>query len=268
LAKLFIIFINYQYFYKWKLPAYMKKPIFLLFIVTLIAVQIIAQPSASKFSAEVLIGGSFPVGKFGDKSVSQLYANEFSGWAEPGPAVQLSLNYRLGTLYGISLVFGGQENKEDANSLNDFYNGAVGGSDTYSTNPDQWKIGRILAGGYLRIPVSNSNNVFLQPKLLAGILKTGIPGYSLTISTMSNGMLVDEGTEKLPSVSLPWAFCYQLGAGLAWDLTPRTSLSLDMNYFHSEPSSKNTAYASQSLGNGTKFPVAGINLMAGAGIRF
>ena len=126
----------------------MRKPIFLLFIVTLITAQIIAQPYASKFSAEVLIGGSFPVGKFGDKSVSQLYANEFSGWAEPGPAVQLSLNYRLGTLYGISLVFGGQENKEDANSLNNFYM-KYGGNDTYSTNPDQWKIGRILAGGYL-----------------------------------------------------------------------------------------------------------------------
>jgi hypothetical protein len=53
-----------------------------------------------------------------------------------------------------------------------------------------------------------------------------------------------------------------------WDLAPRTSLSLDMNYFHSEPSSKNTAYASQSSGNGTKFPVAGINLMAGRELDF
>ncbi len=245
----------------------MKKPIFLLFIVTLITVRIVAQSSASKFSAEVLVGGSFPVGKFGDKSVSQLYAKEFSGWAEPGPAVQLSLNYQLETLYGISVVFGAQENKEDANSLNNFFR-EYGGNDTYSTNPEHWKIGKILAGGYLRIPVSSNNNVFLQPKLLAGILKTAIPGYSLAFYALSNGTLVPEGTEKLPSVSLPWAFCYQLGAGLAWDLTPRTFLSLDLNYFHSGPSSKNTAYATQSTGNGTKFPVAGINLMAGAGIRF
>src|SRR5215210_3352380 len=73
----------------------------------------LAQETNSKWSAEVLIGPSFPVGKFGSKD----YKDSSAALAKNGVGAAISLSYRISDKITIVLLAAGTRNKQDEEAL-------------------------------------------------------------------------------------------------------------------------------------------------------
>jgi hypothetical protein len=240
------------------------KSFLVIFIFFLGTIPAVSQNTDSKFSAEISFGASFPVGKFADKSNYQDTGSYLPGWAKTGPAIQLSFDYQIKKSYGLSLVFGGQENIQDANSLIDNYKRyAHNLSDSiyYEANVQHWQIGKILAGGFITMPLAKSGNLFLRPKLLIGALKTSVPGYSVSVYQIMNGAYYPSAYGSV----IPYSLNYKLNS--------RIYLTANLNYFHASPSRSYTLYSFATSPPSSKYydvqyPISSFNLMIGAGFKF
>ena len=151
----------------------MRKSFFLLSFLLQFSICLFAQLPENKFSAQISFGASVPIGKFGDKSISQDTGSTAAGWAKPGPTMQVALNYQVNKSFGFSLLLGGQQNKQDVNSVtNNFalHTSNPSDSNSYNTSVQDWKIGKILAGGFLSILISKNGALYFQPKLMAATI--------------------------------------------------------------------------------------------------
>jgi hypothetical protein len=230
-----------------------------------------AQQGVSKLSVEISTGLSLPVGKFGDKAINDTTTAESSGWAKPGPALQIALNYQIKKSFGVSLLLGGQLNKQDNKSVAaDQHRYLQGDSTLIVVSSKSWQIKKIMGGIYSPIPFSKS--LFFQPRILVGILKTSIPGFSYTTYSLQNGGQMLSGRGQNLSLPLPWAFCFQLDADLHKQLSAKTYLTFGVSYSYAEPKWKYTIYptpiATSGTGHTTKYPISSINAMVGLDYRF
>ena len=152
------------------------KKYFLLSQILLLSIYSKSQQPPSKLSVDASVGLSLPVGKFGDKSAFQFANNsaKVPGWANAGPALQLNINYQIQELYGISFLIGGQKNGQDKEALENQARQFNAPNGKFELTTNSWEIFRLMAGGYLKIPL-RANKSYFQPKSLGGILKTSIP---------------------------------------------------------------------------------------------
>jgi len=235
----------------------------------------VAQTKTSAFTGELKFGAAVPVGKFSNKALNIDGQSPSSGWAKLGPAVQVVINYALSKDYGLSLLFSGQQNKQDEKSVTNYLKSRFNypADASFSTNARQWKICEILVGGFIKIPFSGSDKLFFNVNARAGVLKTSLPGYSYTVYSTQNGMPVISGYGSQESQKLSWSFCYQLTTGLGVQCSSRLYASADIAYSHAAPAfhytsvtgfPDNPVYTEHK----TRFPVASVNLMAGIGYKF
>lgn len=232
-----------------------------------------AQQPGSKFSAQILFGVSLPVGKFANKSLTSDSISNASGLAKSGPALQIAFHYYVTKHFGLSLLVGAQENKQDPNSITNNMKQYYPDSFYFRAVTNYWKIGKILAGGNFKIPISTGSKFYFEPGLAAGIAKTSIPGFTFTATKaggLSNGFTIG-GSE--PEISLRWTFCYTLDAGFGWHLSKSIFISANINYFSSTPSRSYTIYPTNPpAGNGThyetNYPITSMAFFAGIGYWF
>ena len=253
----------------------MKKNIFLLLSFLHLMLHITAQTPEPKFSVKVLAGVSLPIGKFGDKSVYQDTGSTSLGWAKPGPAIQLAINYQVSKYFGVSLVLDGQENKQNANSVTNNYilhSHNLSDSDSYKTTVQAWKISKILAGGYFVIPFNKRGKLFFQPRITGGLLKTSFPGYSIIVYGLLNGVRVPGEVAATSSITLPWTFCYQAEASIVYRVNSKIHALVCLNYFHSAPRRSFDIYTfstpASSKHYDVSYPVSSIGICGGVGIDF
>jgi hypothetical protein len=252
----------------------MRKSVFQFFVLSQITIHCLAQQPIQKFTAEVLLGPSLPCGKFSDKSANPQNVDKASGWAMPGPALQIAGKYYFNKVYGVSLLAGWQENKQDAGAVTNNVKQGQPDSLSFKTTSKSWKTWKILAGGFLKIPISRGNKFYFQSSLMAGVLKTSVPGYSFLYYNSFNGSPNLLGGGAFSGRSLPLSFCYQAEAGVQWQFTQRVFFSSGINYFHSAPAWKYTYYpllfppSNNGTARETKYPVSGINIMFGIGASF
>lgn len=229
-----------------------------------------------KFFAGITLGPSFPMGKFANKN----FADTTAGLAMAGPSLSISAGYMITRSIGITVLFGGQENKMDPASITHWLNQKYGDTVGTYVATKNWKTGRILAGGVFKLPLSKGEKLFLQGKILAGMLKTAYPGYTYgygrvipNLNVLGNYSVID----SYPSISFDWAFCYQANAGVGYQLTRRIALTGDISYFHAAPKHKFDHYLVFNPSTNTfsdrgpwqmKYEVTSLNLMVGAEIRF
>lgn len=228
-----------------------------------------------KFFAGITLGPSFPMGKFANKN----FADTTAGLAKVGPSLNVTAGYMFTPSIGVMVLFGGQENKMDPNSITSYLNQRYGDSvGTYAATKS-WKTGRILAGGVFKFPLSKGEKLFFQGKILAGLLKTTYPDYNYAYGQVIPG-IGNPGNYNVrvfaASTPLDWAFCYQANAGLGWQLNRHISLVGDLSYFHAEAHHKYDHYLVFNPG-GTptdhgpwqkKYEVASLNLSVGAEFYF
>jgi len=94
-----------------------------------------------------------------------------------------------------------------------------------------------MAGPVVDLPLSSRGPVALRIKLLAGVLKTSLPGYSYTASVPPGSSFSGfSGYYRTNSpIGLPWAFSYQAEAGIRWRLTRQIDLVGNAGWFHAQP---------------------------------
>jgi hypothetical protein len=235
-----------------------------------------AQKTDPKFFAGVSFGASFPTGKFAGKNQQDTIA----GLAKPGPSLSISLGYMFTPKIGVAVLFGGQENGQDAGSFGNTLRQEYGDSVLYKVTTHYWKTGRILAGPVFKIPMTKDKKLVFESKILAGILKTSTPAYSYAygFSNLYPGYPFYTNSVTFGSIPMNTAFCYQLNAGLEYRITKMISLVSDLSYFRAAPLYKFAHYYYNfNLTNGTfsdrgpyqrKFDVSTVNAMVGAEIRF
>jgi hypothetical protein len=210
-----------------KKPLLPKKTFLLMFLLLAVVVGQ-AQDKFSHWSMGLSAGPAFPVGGYADKS-STVGLGSGAGHAKTGFSAEIYGLYRFDRHFGAALLAGGQENAigSPANQLlNPGFNGIV----THNYN---WKIGRILGGAVFDQPLSAQGRFSLRVRLLAGMLKTGIPGYSYTLYGLGNGTTIGGG--KASNIAMPWAFAYQADAGLTYKLSRGLSLVANTGYAGASP---------------------------------
>lgn len=237
-----------------------KNFLLLIFLLSLALVQ--AQDKFSHWSMGLATGPAFPVGGFADKSGNVGLGNG-AGFAKTGITAEIYGLYRFSRHFGVALIASGQENAvgNPAHTiLSPGFNGIV-------THNYDWKIGRILGGPVFDQPLSAQGRLSLRVRLLAGILKTGIPGYSYTLNDRTGG--VSTGGGKAPTLGLPWAFAYQADAGLSYKLPRGISLVANTGYAGATPGQTfyymifdNNSYYTSGVGK-RKAPTGAVRLQAG-----
>lgn len=264
----------------------MKKTTALCLLLTCVLATQAQSPSPKKqrrFFADLTMGASIPVGRFVDKDIS--YANNStSGLAGPGPAAQLSAGYFFHPRLGVMVLAGMQWNTQDAGAYERMVkqtNGDTANTSVHARTYD-WQVFRLMAGPVLDLPLSPKGLFSLRVKLLAGALKTAIPGYSYTFSTGTSPQNSSAGMVSMGdrSVSLPWAFCYQAEAGLRIRITDDIYLAGDVGWFQGR-----TFHAYHQIvvnGNGPVlvgnvqeyttakqyYPISDLHAQAGVEVRF
>ncbi|HEV8084421.1 MAG TPA: hypothetical protein VGP55_14535 [Chitinophagaceae bacterium] len=231
--------------------------------------KLIAQKNNSKFFTEIKVGASLPVSKFSDKTFTNSpWDNNPSGLAKTGLNINLSLGYHLNKSTGILILLGNTFNKQDAASYKNYLT-QINGNGRNEVSTNSWKIFKVMAGGFYEIPFSTSSKLKFQSKITAGICKTAIPGYSYTLYDQ-NGML--QGAFTQAKTSLPSAFCYQLSAGINYQINSRIDLLFDVSYCNSNPQinysyNPNFPDPGPSISGKRKYNLSSVNVMAGIGIK-
>jgi hypothetical protein len=251
----------------------MVKYIFIYGLFLASPITVTAQAATKSFYLELAIGSFFSVGKFANKTYTPTYNilnNNPSGLAKTGAGISLSLGYRINKSASVILILGGSQNKQDVKPYENYLKQQYGNNITTSVSTGNWKIGRIMAGGSLSIPVTKAGKLYVLPKIFAGICKTTIPGYSFT-AIDNNGLITGETRSK---ENLNWAFCYQAGAGLKYAISSKFYFTFDMNYFGTTHVVKynynpNFPVPGPATASGKrKYAISSVNTLLGVGINF
>lgn len=247
----------------------MKKNLFILFFLLLSFVSI--SQNKSKYFAEVKGGLSLPVGGFSNKSYTGGFLDQADGLAKTGPTAGFTAGYHFKKSLAAVVSFGYSNNQQDAAAYNDYLRKSLGNDVSTAIITNAWSVFKITGGGYFETAFSTGSEFFFRSNIQAGICKTSIPGFKYTYAT---GTFPDQqaGTYMIAKIDVPWAFCYNAGAGIKYKLSGFYLLA-DVNYFGSTPIHK-YSYMQTFPNPGPlvnaekKMSLSSINLVAGAGIEF
>lgn len=250
------------------LKSCLQKQLLLIFFLMLCLITN-AQNIKPKYFAEAAIGSSFPTGNFANKNYTSGFRNNENGLAKIGIGLNLSVGYQLKKSYGTMLMFGYNQNKQDANSFDRYLKNTFGANTSTSVKTNNWQVFKIMGGGFFTTPFSPANKLLFKAKLLGGVCKTNIPGFKYFYSLFQGSA----GSLFLAKVSLPWSFCYQVNAGLKYQLAQKIYLVSDISYFGSNPVYKylynpNPNQPAYLLSAEKKISVSSVQLSAGAGFYF
>lgn len=229
-----------------------------------------AQEPDHKFSAQIEIGPSIPLGRFAHKSFS-LFPHDASGNAITGFSADVLVKYQLEKPFGISLLIGGTINKQDEEYLEN--ETKKNGSDQLIVNvkADSWKVFKIMPGVYYSIPFSPNSKLSFTPMISMGICKTSVPGYSGSfyypdITGSMNTFAINKG-------DLPVTFCYRASLVLNYKINKSIFILLDANYFGASPALKYNYYPNwpqiTDLSAAKKhYSLSSLNMLIGVGVWF
>src|SRR5580698_11600296 len=112
-----------------------------------------AQDTVSKFSVEISIGPSFPMGEFADKNYSEVTNSR--GLAKTGYGVDLNIKLDLDANLGLLVTAGYSSNKQDPKSVENYINKGANFPAKSSIEMNAWNISKILAGFYYHEKTKN-----------------------------------------------------------------------------------------------------------------
>jgi hypothetical protein len=232
-----------------------------------------SQLPATHFFAEFTTGASVPVGKFANKVYTDNFLNSNpSGLAKTGLGLNISGGYHINKRLSVLLLLGGSQNMQDQKSYENHLKQKYGSNITTSVTTNNWKVGKVMAGGLITLPLSKLGNLFFRPKLLAGVCTIKIPKYSYIGFDQNGNLLPDNLTQSENNPG--WGFCYLAGAALKYIISKKIYLLLDANYFYGSPVLKfNYNPVFPSPGPATvpakrNYNVSSVNIFSGAGINF
>jgi len=244
-----------------------------LFLTTVLHAQ-----KEPKLFAELSFGPSFPIGKFAEKTYTAMPEdNQHPGMAKTGWNAQVMLGYYINENFGLLFSPGYSVHAQDKSGYEDYLKGniiQIGGTVNASrveAEVKNWKIVKLMVGGFLITPLTSEDELVLITKISAGACKTAIPEYSYKAYD-ENGVNFAGGTSS--KTSLPWAFCYQVSMGLKYKLNNKLHVLLDVTSFNATPQKEYTftfPFSPNPVPPRTekiKFKLAEVNALIGVGISF
>lgn len=255
----------------------MKKKLLIINYLLLISCVLHAQKKAPKFFAEFGIGPSFPIGDFARKTYNGT-DNNMPGFANIGVGTNLSIGYHINESVGLLLSGGYSINPQDEKAYVDYFKSNNSDLYTVSVDAKNWKILKLMAGGFFVTPLTANEELVLRTKLTAGVCKTAVPEFNYSYTGESQGLLW-RGAGHQGKTSLPWSFCYQVSIGLKYSLNKKVYALFDISSFNAT-AEKEYIFMSPSapvLGSGPvvftsppirKFRMGSVNAQAGIGLAF
>lgn len=247
-----------------------RKTKFIMLILSFWSLFSIAQKSESHYFTELSIGTSIPIGGFASKTYNGKFLDNANGIAKVGIALNIYTGYRINKTFGLVFMAGGSQNKQDSNT---FYNYLKKERNPAITiiETNEWRVGKLMLGGFIELPFEDKSKLSFRGSLLAGICKTAIPKYQFTYVTA--GAFPIYGSIGMNKISLPWTFCYQVGASLKYSISKKIHLLANLNYFYSTPVYKysinpNSPNPGELVAAKKRIILSTIELTVGAGINF
>lgn len=246
----------------------MKKSLIVL-VLTAISGFALAQDLTKKFSVQLELGPSIPLGRFAHKSL-QSSPHDSSGNAITGIAANIALQYELVSNFGVSLLIGASINGQDKQYLKKQVKGEAEGSIT-SFTAKNWNAYKLMPGIYYSIPLSSTSKFAFKSMLSAGICKTAVPALSYSFTGTTPTLYSFSASRS--KENLPISFCYRVSAELDYALSKKIYLLFNANYFTANPTLKYSYFPNwPQVGNMTEgkktYSLASINMQIGAGVRF
>jgi hypothetical protein len=247
----------------------MKKTLIHFIVFFLLATpKLHSQKIDQQFKATFVFGPSFPVGNFG-RSIPDSGAIQSA--AKPGPAVALSFSYRFKhSHFGVEVMVGWQQNNVNDTVLAQSMSGFYPPGSQIIVKSDNWHIWKFLAGPVIEIPLTPNGKTSLEFGVVAGILKTTIPGYEFRV--IYAGMNRVDFASRGP-ISLPVVFCYQVNAGLNYRITRNLLLNGNISFMHAAPVHAYTYYLdppyfTMPVHASQTYPISSLNVLVGIAYMF
>lgn len=240
------------------------------FLILFVSNSTTAQDTTRKAYIAIHLGTNFSIGDFGSTAIS----NSSAGYAKNGHLLDITFGYKTHPHLGFTVVWRGQVNYMDvgayAQNMADYI--AVGnppGSVAVSVKSSAYTLGGIMAGvygSYLLSPM-----VHFEPRVLLGFSSAKLP--SMTTETYYMGNIMTTFIQEEANTS---TFSYIIGAGLSIDLSKRSYLLLNMDYYAAKAKWEDVKVI--GIGHVTQTTeirqytitqdFGTINLLAGLGYRF
>ncbi|GAO41378.1 outer membrane beta-barrel protein [Flavihumibacter petaseus] len=253
----------------------MKKKLLLFLLMAACTGRTIAQEKSRKFTAQLEIGPSIPLGGFADHTSSENDWDYGAGNALTGFAANILLKYSWSEHWGTSLLLGYSQNAWDEAHMEDAIRKQYGNLVDARVSADNWKIFKAMPGLYYSIPLSPRRKFVLQPMVSAGISKADMPGYRYVYrpkdgnNTLPNWEYPNPGGETDPVMGggavmvgeqkMPVTFCYQFSLALDYAISKRFVLVMDAGYFSAHPENQMADHP---------VSLSSMNVLVGAGYRF
>src|ERR1700689_2327924 len=234
----------------------MRKLILILSAVIFFATTLYSQNS--RWSIDVGAGAAIPTGKFGSKNIYDSAAS----FANLGPAINISLDYKLTKYFGLTFLLTGQQNNVDMKTIDEKWEEASTQKTLINASSNNWHIGKIMTAGFISLPLDKNEKIYFTTRIMAGVLKTNGLKFSLfqTNNLTDSFYLSDPPTSSYISEkkSLNWAFVYLAGVGLKYNVNKKIYLLSTFDYSASTLKFPSVSFQTTKSAGGVTIGIEGI----------
>ncbi len=209
-------------------------------------------------------GVAIPFGKFGAGEI----ADSSSGYATGGTNLNVNLSWLLSENIGVAAMISYSVNGQNSTTVRSRYDVyAKRISDTCVVSDlklKKWSTMAYMAGGYFSYPLQKASFNF---QLLLGYSKTEYPEADVIIYKDTSIDAIEVNQSAIGASS----FCFDVGAGLKYNISEIMYISVDANYFSAYPEFEKVVTTS-TLDPDETFKlnqhISLLNVTAGIGFRF
>lgn len=236
----------------------MKKKILLMAVTGLSLLQLCAQDmparqaekKENKMYLALSVGPSFPLGKFGSKSINP---DDGAGFANTGVNAALQYGYLIGKNFGIAANIGYAQYKLDEGPLKSMM---VVEDPNFQVSADHWQYFSFLAGPMATVAANDKLN--FDFRLLGGLAHTNFPVISA--SSTYSGATSSENWQS--------AFAWQLGTDMRYHLSSKACFFANLDYLKTKPVTTITVTNGGTEASDVEQHLGVMNLTVGMGLSF
>jgi len=243
------------------------KRFILLFLLTA-SLQCISQTHNERAALlEIGYGVAIPLGAFEKSDVK----DSASGYATSGTNLNVIFTYMVSKKIGVSAMISSSVNKLNEGGVKEKFNiyaKRIGDAFVSDIQYAKWNTTAYLAGGQFIQPLQKAAFNF---QLLAGYSRTEFPEVNAIIykDSLIDAITVDQYAESVAS-----AFCFNVGAGLKYNVSDIMCINLNANYFSANPEFDDVKTIGKVNGNTEEEvysyhqKISLLNVTVGVGFRF
>src|ERR1700691_5611471 len=142
------------------------RKLYLLFILAPLGI-INSFAQNSKWDIGIEAGAAIPLKNFSRKNIYDSTA----AFARIGPAINLSVDYKLSLYFRLLLLLTGEQNNVDTIAMVEQWVAAFPGT-YFRITGNNWMMGKVMAGVQTQLPLMSAKNLYFTTRLAAGIVKT------------------------------------------------------------------------------------------------